>query len=130
MIFDGPRAAAILDWELCGLGVGEEDLAHWMAVDWFLSTGIGFDRLPGLPGPTSTISLYESTVDRSTEGVDWWFVFALVRMGFIFQRAAVQSRRRSRGDGPLRANAIVAHLDRLLDGSIWADYEACNQGAV
>lgn len=128
MLFDRGRAAAILDWELCGLGVGEEDVAHWMAVDWFLSTGLGGDRLSGLPGPAATISRYESVVGRATIGIEWWFVFAIVRMGLIFQRAAVQSRRRNGGDGPLRANVIVPHLDRLLDGSAWAGYEERNRG--
>lgn len=124
MMFAGSRVAAILDWELCGLGVGEEDLAHWMAVDWFLSAGIDIDRLPGLPGPTATIAGYEAVVGRQTTDVEWWFVFALVRMGLIFQRAAVQSRRRNEGSGRLRSNAIVPHLERLLDGTVWAGYEA------
>jgi len=122
MIFGPDRVAAILDWELTGLSVGEEDLAHWMAVDWFLSTGIGHQRLDGLPGPGETIERYESVVDRPTDSVEWWFIFALVRMGLIFQRAAVQSRLRRGGGGSLRANAIVPHLDALLGGTTWAEY--------
>ena len=122
MIFEDRRAVAILDWELCGLSVGEEDLAHWMAVDWFLSTGIGNPRLDGLPRPPATIEQYEHVVGRTTHGVEWWFAFALVRMGLIFQRAAVQSRRRRGGDGPLRPNAIVPHLEPLLAGRSWSDY--------
>lgn len=130
MIFNDGRAAAILDWELTGLSVGEEDLAHWMAVDWFLSTGIGLERLPGLPGPGSTIARYESIVGRRVVGVEWWFVFAVVRMGLIFQRAAVQSRRRRGGEGPLRANAVAPHLAQLLDGTVWADYRRRNDDEV
>lgn len=122
MIFDEGRTAAILDWELCGLSVAEEDLAHWLAVDWFLSTAIGNQRLPGLPTTVETVSHYESVTGRSTTGVDWWFAFALVRMGLIFQRAAVQSRRRRGGDGALRPNVIVPHIERLLDGTTWSDY--------
>lgn len=124
MIFDHGRAAAILDWELCGLSAAEEDLAHWLAVDWFLSTGIGNPRLSGLPGPAETVARYESTTGRSTDGVQWWFVFALVRMGLIFQRAAVQSRLRRGADGPLRPNSIVPHLRQLLDGETWERYRA------
>lgn len=122
MIFDNGRTTAILDWELCGLSVAEEDLAHWMAVDWFLSTGIGNRRLAGLPSGAETVSHYESVTGRTTTGIDWWFAFALLRMGCIFQRAAVQSRRRRGGDGDLRPNVIVPHIERLLDGTTWADY--------
>lgn len=129
MIFDRGRTAAILDWELCGLGVGEEDLAHWMAVDWFLSTGLGVDRLPGLPGPAATIAHYETTIGHTTIDVEWWFVFAMVRMGLVFQRAAVRARARKGGDGPLRPNVIVPLLDRLVDGSVWADHCRRHQDA-
>ncbi|MCP4083892.1 MAG: phosphotransferase family protein [Actinomycetia bacterium] len=124
MVFAGNQVAAILDWELCGLSVGEEDLAHWMAVDWFLSTGLGGPRLEGLPGPDETIARYEAVVGRAALGVDWWFAFALLRMGLIFQRAAVQARLRKGGSGPLRANLIEPRVDGLVDGSIWARYRA------
>jgi aminoglycoside phosphotransferase (APT) family kinase protein len=122
MIFQGDTAAATLDWELCGLSVGEEDLAHWMAVDWMLSSGLGVERLAGLPSALDTVGLYESAIERRVEGIEWWFVFALVRMGLIFQRAATQSRLRRGGDGPLRPNVIVPHLGPLLDGTTWTSY--------
>ena len=122
MIFRGGEAAAILDWELCGLGPGEEDLAHWMAVDWFLSTAISGSRLAGLPSPEETVARYEAAAGRPTIGMDWWFAFCLVRMGLVFQRAAVQSRLRSGGDDPLRPNVIAPHVDALLDGTTWNTY--------
>ena len=124
MMFDGARVAAIFDWELCGLSVGEEDLAHWMAVDWFLSTGIGNRRLAGLPGPATTIERYATATGRATSSVEWWFAFALVRMGLIFQRAAVQSRRRRGERRPLRPNSMVRHLDPILDGTVWDQYRS------
>ncbi|MCP5029311.1 MAG: phosphotransferase family protein [Actinomycetia bacterium] len=124
MMYAAHEAVAILDWELCGLSVGEEDLAHWMAVDWFLSTGLGQPRLAGLPGVDETIAHYEAAVGRATVGVDWWFCFALLRMGLIFQRAAVQARARNCGHGPLRPNIIEPRVGGLLDGSIWASYRS------
>ena len=121
MIFDNGEVAAILDWELCGLSVGEEDLAHWLAVDWYLSTGRGIKRLDGLPNITSTLATYESAVGRKTNNVAWWFAFALVRMGLIFQRAAVQaSHRRAR---PVPPNIITPFAEPLIDGSLWSNLE-------
>ena len=123
MMFDESGVAAIFDWELCGLSDGEEDLAHWMAVDWFLSTGIGHERLGGLPGAGATVEWYEAVTGRATASVEWWFAFALVRMGLIFQRAAVQSRRRQGEQGPLRPNTIASHLGAILDGTAWDRYQ-------
>ena len=75
MIFENGKAAAILDWELCGLSAREEDLAHWLAVDWFLSTGIGNPRLAALPRAEETISHYKAVSGQPTYGVEWWFAF-------------------------------------------------------
>jgi aminoglycoside phosphotransferase (APT) family kinase protein len=122
MMFQGEDVAAILDWELCGLSVGEEDLAHWMAVDWLLSDALGNPALEGLPRPAESIANYESILGRPVVGIEWWFAFAAVRMGLIFQRHAVQTRRRSGSADALRPNVIVPHLGPLLDGSTWKGY--------
>jgi aminoglycoside phosphotransferase (APT) family kinase protein len=89
-----------------------------------LSTGIGNPRLAGLPRADESVAHYESISGRPVTGVRWWFAFALVRMGLIFQRAAVQSRLRSGKGGPLRPNAISPHLAALLKGETWAEYQS------
>lgn len=121
MIFDKGSVAAILDWELSGVSAPEEDLAHWFAVDWFLSKGVGHRRLPGLPGVDNSIAHYVERSGRSVSALDWWFAFSLVRMALIFQRArsVVLARQPQK---PLRPNALTAHLEQILDGTTWANY--------
>jgi len=129
MIFAQNRVAAILDWELSGVGAPEEDLAHWFAVDWFLSTGTGTPRLPGLPGVNASVEHYAKTRTCAASTLDWWFAFSLVRMAVIFQRArSVVVKRQTKGlakertKGPIRPNALSAHLEQIVDGTAWETY--------
>lgn len=126
MIFDQDKVVAILDWELCGIGTPEEDLAHWLAVDWFLSSGIRKQRLPGLPDKQSTLSLYRSIHPVPLDEIAWWFKFALIRMGLIFHqgnhRAKLSSKSSAKSGGKVSKNPIVECLPAILDGSIWRDY--------
>jgi aminoglycoside phosphotransferase (APT) family kinase protein len=120
MIFERGDVQAVLDWELCGLSAREEDLAHWLAVDWFLSSGIGVPRIKNLPGKTESIATYQDVVKDDLHDMNWWFNFALVRMGCIFQRAAIQARK-EQGEA-LRKNTIIPHLNRILSDATWSEY--------
>lgn len=120
MIFAGGQVQAVLDWELCGLSAREEDLSHWFAVDWFLSSGIGIPRIRNLPGKAESMATYQDVAQVDLFKMNWWFSFALVRMGCIFQRAAVQART-NKADA-LRKNAIIQHLDGIVSDAIWVEY--------
>ncbi|WKD32287.1 phosphotransferase family protein [Streptomyces xanthophaeus] len=79
IIYDGLRPAALLDWELTGLGPPEADLAWFLHLDRHLSEGIGASRLPGLPERARTVARWEEGTGRRAEHLAWHEVFAAFR---------------------------------------------------
>lgn len=91
----GGAVRALLDWELCGLSTPEEDLAHWLMLDWSLWAVTGNQRLASLPSPARTIARYEELTGRDAQHVVWWFRFGMVRLAIIYHR--IMSLLRERG---------------------------------
>lgn len=98
---DNSRIQALLDWELCGLSVPEEDLAHWLMLDWSLWAVTGNTRLASLPSPERTVARYQELSGRDTSHVLWWFRFGMVRLAIIYHR--IMSLLRARGHVPTNA---------------------------
>jgi len=97
---------ALLDWELCGLSVPEEDLMHWLMLDWSLWAVAGAARLPSLPDAAATIARYEALSDREVQAPLWWWRFGLVRLAVIYHRILSLLRRRGHaGTGKTLADA-------------------------
>lgn len=86
---------ALLDWELCGLSDPEEDLTHWLMLDWSHWAVTGGTRLPHLPDTDSTLAHYQAASGRSLHDPLWWFRLGLVRLAIIYHR--IQAQRRSIG---------------------------------
>jgi aminoglycoside phosphotransferase (APT) family kinase protein len=106
-VLDERGVAALLDWELCGLSDPEEDLAHWLMLDWFLESTSGSARLEGLPGRVETVARYEERTGRPTHAVEWWFRFSLVRLSIITHRVMAQVRR----NGMIPADVDLASVN-------------------
>lgn len=89
MLFDDEGGvAAVIDWELAGLGPGEIDLGWWLFFDTLFSSGTGFARLSGLPDRAETIRLYEEAADRQVADMDYFEVLANLRLAIIAVRQA------------------------------------------
>lgn len=85
-VIAGGAVHALLDWELCGLSVPEEDLAFWLLLDWAQWKAPGVQRLPALPSPRATVAHYEALAGHATRDVLWWFKFGQVRLAIIYHR--------------------------------------------
>ncbi|MBW2274427.1 MAG: phosphotransferase family protein [Deltaproteobacteria bacterium] len=86
IIYQGTRAAALLDWELASLGPPEEDLVHWIFIDRFLSEGLHVERLPHLPGREETLARYQEQSGHEPRDVDWWELYSAWRLAVIIYR--------------------------------------------
>lgn len=83
---DDSRVEAVLDWEMATLSPPEVDLGWWLMMDWFWSTGVGIDRLDGLPERRETIALFENHLGRPPRDIDYFEICALTRFSIISVR--------------------------------------------
>jgi aminoglycoside phosphotransferase (APT) family kinase protein len=120
MVHDA-RVQALLDWELCGLSAPEEDLAHWLMLDWSLWAVTRSKRLSTLPSPERTVARYEELTGRDAIAVLWWFRFGMVRLAIIYHR--IMSLLRQRGHVPAsktltEVNPIVPLMVPVFDKDV------------
>jgi aminoglycoside phosphotransferase (APT) family kinase protein len=86
--FDGPRVAAIVDWEMCTIGDPLLDLG-WLLATWpggdtaMLSGPIG--AAGGLPTRTELAEAYAARSDRDPSALTWYAVLACFKLGIVLE---------------------------------------------
>lgn len=77
---DGPRVAAIVDWEMCTIGDPLLDLG-WLVATWPSNNG----HVPGLPAPREIIAYYSALSERDLSAVGWYAVMACFKLGIVLE---------------------------------------------
>ncbi|SEG26619.1 Predicted kinase, aminoglycoside phosphotransferase (APT) family [Nonomuraea solani] len=77
---DGPRVAAIVDWEMCTIGDPLLDLG-WLLATWPSNSG----HVPGLPPPRDIIAYYAALSERDMSAVEWYAVMACFKLGIVLE---------------------------------------------
>lgn len=99
---DGPRVAAIVDWEMCTIGDPLLDLG-WLLATWPIGPG-GADGTPGrpddqmasvvtgalgsvsgLPAPDEIVARYAESSDRDTSAIAWYTAMACFKLGIVLE---------------------------------------------
>lgn len=93
ILYRGFDVVALLDWELSGVSVAEEDLMNQLAVDALLAELLRVPRVDGFPSRAETVTLYEQRLEREMLGTNWWYVFALAKMAAEIHRILRQTRK-------------------------------------
>lgn len=85
----GPDLAvnAVLDWEMVTLGSPDAELGWYLFMIRHHTEGVGAPLPPGFPSREETIALYERLSGRSVPHVDYYEVFAAVRLSALMHRA-------------------------------------------
>lgn len=105
--FDGPRLAAIVDWEMCTIGDPLLDLgwllASWPAEDDGSAESAGPLAIAGgLPTPTELVAHYAGRSDRDLSAITWYAVLACFKLAIIIEgthaRACAGKASRAVGD--------------------------------
>jgi aminoglycoside phosphotransferase (APT) family kinase protein len=87
---DGPRLAAIVDWEMCTIGDPLLDLG-WLIATWPDSEGFAIGpmaaiaALGGWPGERELAAHYASTTGRDVSALDWYVVLASFKLGIVLE---------------------------------------------
>ncbi|MGE4428315.1 MAG: phosphotransferase family protein [Solirubrobacteraceae bacterium] len=102
---DGPRVAAIVDWEMCTVGDPLLDLG-WLLATWpdersaAVAGAIG--TTGGLPEPAELIDRYAQRSTRDLGAIDWYTVLACFKLGIVLEgthaRACAGKASRETGD--------------------------------
>ena len=98
---DNGQLIGALDWEQACLCPAETDFAWWLATRRQMLEVNGLDADPELPGFDSreqVIRRYEEMIGRMLADLDWFEVFAMVRMGCCILRTQVLLRSIGQGD--------------------------------
>lgn len=83
LIYQGTSVAAIIDWEMAGLGPGEFDLFYFLLADEVVSELNAVPRLAGLPDRIETIAAWEQAMGRPVEHGHYAEVFAATRFAAL-----------------------------------------------
>ncbi len=82
---DDGEIAAVLDWEMSGLGPAELDVAWFLTLHEHAAETAGTD-LPGYPGRATIIDWYQEAAGRELADLHFYDVLANLRSGAIVQR--------------------------------------------
>ncbi|HEX2316114.1 MAG TPA: phosphotransferase family protein [Thermomonospora sp.] len=92
--YDGPRVAAIVDWEMCTIGDPLLDLG-WLLATWPDEADGGaaiagpLGTAGGLPSPAELVAAYaerpEATAGRDLGAIDWYTVLACFKLGIVLE---------------------------------------------
>ena len=90
---DGPRLAAIVDWEMCTIGDPLLDLG-WLLATWpqdpsgaeggFAIAG-PLGAAGGLPSPAELVARYGERSTRDLSAIDWYTVLACFKLGIVLE---------------------------------------------
>jgi aminoglycoside phosphotransferase (APT) family kinase protein len=105
--YDGPRLAAIVDWEMCTIGDPLLDLG-WLLATWpdrerpAAAVGGGLAAYGGLPATEEVVARYAEGSARDLSAMDWYAVLACFKLGIVLEgtyaRAAAGKAPRAVGD--------------------------------
>jgi aminoglycoside phosphotransferase (APT) family kinase protein len=117
LIYRDFEVAAVLDWEMSGIGDPLLDLGWWVFADCALTEGSGCTRLPGFPSTAETASQWSAATGRSADALGYYELFGALRFTVIMLRMGKLLA--DMGFVPpefARDNLISQGLDRLLNG--------------
>ncbi|MFI7447536.1 phosphotransferase family protein [Nonomuraea sp. NPDC049714] len=77
---DGPRVAAIVDWEMCTIGDPLVDLGWLLAV-----LPLSGEQIPGLASPREIVDCYAALSERDLSAIDWYAVMACFKLGIVLE---------------------------------------------
>lgn len=95
--------AAVLDWEMAGLGPRETDLAwllyaHRMFED--MAAQYGFPGMAHFLRPEDAATTYEQLSGHAPRDLDWYQVYSALQLGIVFLRTGQRSVRFGEREAP------------------------------
>jgi len=117
VITQGFDVAALLDWELAGLGPAELDIAWLLEMNRMRTVGAGVPPLPGFPTDEAVVAAYQDLAGRTLSHFGWYRLFAALKMAVLMERhlrTAIARGHLAQDHRLLRDNVALRRLDELM----------------
>jgi aminoglycoside phosphotransferase (APT) family kinase protein len=125
VMYDGFEPAAVLDWEMAGLGPRELDLS-WMAyahrVFEDIAAGYGLGGMPDFLRMDDVAATYERSTGHTPRHLDWYATYAAVQYAIVFLRTGFRSVHFGEREMPDEVDDLIMNrdaLERMLAGTYW-----------
>jgi aminoglycoside phosphotransferase (APT) family kinase protein len=121
VLYDDFRPAALLDWEMAGLGPRELDVAWLVYAHRVFQDITGALGLPGMPHflqPAEVATQYESLTGYACRDLRWFMVYGAVQWGIVFLRTSARQVHFGEKEWPADRDEVMhnrIHLESLLD---------------
>jgi aminoglycoside phosphotransferase (APT) family kinase protein len=125
IIFSDFTPAAVLDWEMAGLGPREVDLGWTIYLHRFfddLATQFGLPGLPDFLRRDDVAHRYDALTGHAPRDLDWYTAYAAVRHAIIMTRIGLRSIHFGEAEMPADLDDLVTHrasLEAMLAGTYW-----------
>ncbi|HVW81615.1 MAG TPA: phosphotransferase family protein [Mycobacteriales bacterium] len=121
VLYDGFRPAALLDWEMAGLGPRELDIA-WLVyahrVFQDITTMLGLPGMPDFLRPEDVATQYESLTGYAVRDLRFYLLYCAVQWGIVFLRTGARQAHFGEAEMPANPDELIRnsiHLESLLD---------------
>lgn len=123
VIYDGFSPAALLDWEMAGIGPAELDVAwlicaHLVFQD--LAVGLGMPGLPDFMQPADVIARYENRRGVRLGALEFFLAYAALQWAIVFLRTGRRASRFSGRPLPSDVEQLILcrpTIERLVGGA-------------
>jgi aminoglycoside phosphotransferase (APT) family kinase protein len=112
--------AALLDWEMVGLGPAELDIAWIIYAHHVFQTIVGFLEMPGMPEfmkPADVAAQYEKLRGHAIRDLRFYMVYCALQWGIVFLRTGTRSAHFGEVEMPAVPQDLIhnrIHLETLL----------------
>jgi aminoglycoside phosphotransferase (APT) family kinase protein len=111
------QPAALLDWELAGIGPAELDIAWFLEMNRMRTVGAGVPSLPGFLSDDETVACYQRLSGRRLADLAWYRQHAALKMAVLMERhlrVAIARGALRRGHRLLEDNVALRRVAALL----------------
>jgi aminoglycoside phosphotransferase (APT) family kinase protein len=125
IIYRDFEPAAVLDWELAGLGPRELDLGWMVYLHRFLQDMAEHGGMRGMPEfmlLDDVVETYEQLTGYRPQEMHFYVAYAALRQAIVMSRITRRQVRLGHGEMPDDADHTFLHhrsLESMLDGSYW-----------
>ena len=130
VIFSDFAPAAVLDWEMAGLGPRELDVGWMIYLHRFfddLARQLGLPGLPDFMRRGDVAATYEELTGSAPRDLDWYTAYAAVRHAIIMTRVGMRQAHFGEAELPADVDELVTHrasLEAMLAGTYWDSVDA------